>query len=269
MTKGEENVSKFYNEVGWETRGDNTEDAIRFEDLRNCAKEYVRKCRLRVLRHIPAEGENMLDMASGPIQYQEYLEYSKNFKKRFCVDLSSKALSDARKRIGSHGEYFHGNFLDMDFQNNFFDCTVSLHTIYHIDKDKQEDAIRRLLAATKPGAPVIIVYSNPDALVRRMIRLQRRLKELFGSRIKSEHVEENEYNLYYYPHPLEFWERFQDIAKVQIFPWRSLSSQFQKKLIPDNRLGREMLSVLYSLEDRFPKFFVRNFQYPMIILRKY
>ncbi|MCZ6677058.1 MAG: hypothetical protein O7E52_07385, partial [Candidatus Poribacteria bacterium] len=82
MMKGDESVSKFYNEVGWETDGDNTEDAKRFEDLRNCAKEYVRKCRLRVLRHIPDEGENMLDMASGPIQYKEYLEYSKNFKKR-------------------------------------------------------------------------------------------------------------------------------------------------------------------------------------------
>jgi len=211
----------------------------------------------------------MLDMASGPIQYQEYLEYSNNFKKRYCVDLSSKALTDARKKIGRHGEYFHGNFLDMDFENNFFDCTVSLHTIYHIDKDKQENAVRRLLAVTKPGAPVIIVYSNPHALIRRMIRLQRGLKGLFESRIKSEQIEENEYNLYFYPHPLDFWERFRDIAKVQKFPWRSLSSKFQKKLIPDNGLGREMLSVLYSMEDRFPKFFVRNFQYPMIILRKY
>ncbi len=80
MTKSDESVSRFYNEVGWETDGEDTEDAIRFEDLRDCAKEYVGKCRLRVLRHIPAEGENMLDMASGPIQYKEYLEYSKNFK---------------------------------------------------------------------------------------------------------------------------------------------------------------------------------------------
>jgi len=152
MTKASESVSKFYNEVGWETDGDDTEDAIRFEDLRRCAKEYVTKCRLRVLRHMPAQGENMLDMASGPIQYQEYLEYSKNFKKRYCVDLSSKALRDARNKIGSHGEYFHGNFLDMDFENNFFDCTISLHTIYHIDKDKQENAVRKLLAVTKPGA---------------------------------------------------------------------------------------------------------------------
>jgi len=80
---------------------------------------------------------------------------------------------------------------------------------------------------------VIIVYSNPDALPRRMTWLQRRLKGLFRSRAKPEPVEENEYRLYFYPHPLDFWEKFRDIATVQIFPWRSLSSRFQKILIPD------------------------------------
>lgn len=98
-------VSKFYNTVGWETLGEVTEDARRFEDLRECAKEYVSKCRLRVLRHIPNHGENILDMASGPIQYKEYLEYSRNYKKRYCVDLSSKALDDAKKKIGDRGVF--------------------------------------------------------------------------------------------------------------------------------------------------------------------
>lgn len=62
----EDIVSKFYNTVGWETNNGITEDAKRWEDLREHAKEYVRKCRLRVLRHIPNNGENILDMASGP-----------------------------------------------------------------------------------------------------------------------------------------------------------------------------------------------------------
>ena len=120
MTDADENVSRFYKGVGWETDGDSTEDAKRFEDLREHAKEYVSKCRLRVLEHIPDGGENLLDMASGPIQYPEYLEFSKSFRKRYCVDLSKKALNGAREKIGAHGEYLHGNFLDMDIENNFF-----------------------------------------------------------------------------------------------------------------------------------------------------
>jgi len=93
MSRGaEDRVAKFYDTIGWESEGDITQDARRFEDLREYAGEYVRKCRWRVLRHIPDTGENLLDMASGPIQYKEYLQYSKNFHKRYCVDLSSKAL---------------------------------------------------------------------------------------------------------------------------------------------------------------------------------
>ena len=105
MNKAEEKVSKFYNKVGWETDAEITEDAKRFEDLRQSAEEYTSKCRLRVLRHIPETGENILDMGSGPIQYKEYLEYSRNFKKRYCLDLSSQALRDAKKKLEIMG-YF-------------------------------------------------------------------------------------------------------------------------------------------------------------------
>jgi len=120
MDKAEEKVSEFYNTVGWETDDEITEDARRFEDLRECSKEYVSKCRLRVLRHIPDHGLNILDMASGPIQYKEYLEYSKNFRKRYCIDLSSTALEIARKKIGDHGVFLHSSFFDIPLEENFF-----------------------------------------------------------------------------------------------------------------------------------------------------
>ena len=33
------------------------------------------------------KGNHFLDFASGPLQYPEYIKYSKNFKIRHCVDL--------------------------------------------------------------------------------------------------------------------------------------------------------------------------------------
>ena len=84
--KAENIVSNFYNNVGWEDVGGITEDGRRFEDIRKCASSYVSRCRLRLMKHIPLSGDLILDMASGPIQFPEYLEYSKNFDKRFCVD---------------------------------------------------------------------------------------------------------------------------------------------------------------------------------------
>jgi len=266
----EERVSKFYNTVGWETEGEITEDARRWEDLREHAKEYVSQCRLRVLRHIPEDGVNILDMASGPIQYKEYLEYSKNFKKRYCVDLSSEALKQAIRKIGDHGVFLHGSFFDIHLDENFFDCAVSLHTIYHIDKDKQEEAVRKLIYVTKPGKPVIIVYSNPNTIVPLLklpFRLLGRARTLLTKPEKKRQQEED-LSLYFHSHPIEWWKRFSDIASIKILPWRSFDSDTQKTLIPDNQIGRKMFDILFYLEDRFPDFFVKRFQYPMIILIK-
>ena len=93
----EEHVHKFYSTGGWEEQDGITDDARRFEDMREFSREYVSRCRLRVLDHVPSRGDKMLDMASGPLQFPEYLEYSRGFKKRYCVDLSSKALESAEK----------------------------------------------------------------------------------------------------------------------------------------------------------------------------
>jgi ubiquinone/menaquinone biosynthesis C-methylase UbiE len=272
MDNAEERVSKFYNTVGWETEGGITEDARRWEDLREYAREYVGKCRMRVFSHIPKSGENLLDMASGPIQYKEYLEYSRNFKKRYCVDLSTKALEVAKKKIGDHGVFLNGSFFDIPLEENFFDCTLSLHTIYHIDKDKQEEAVRKLIKVTKPEKPVIIVYSNPNTIISSLksslpLRVLRRARKLLK---KTEEKTEKEQgvSLYFYPHPIKWWNRFSDVAHVQILPWRSFSADIQKKLIPNNKIGGRALNLLFNLEERFPYFFVKHFNYPMIILTK-
>jgi len=268
----EEKVSNFYNRIGWKIESGITEDARRFEDLRENAQEYVSKCRLRVARHIPDDGKNILDMASGPIQYKEYVEYSKNFKKRYCIDLSAKALEMAEKKIGDHGVFLHGSFFDIPLEQNFFDCTVSLHTIYHIDKVKQEEAVRKLIKVTKPGKSVIIVYSNPNSIVillKSLLtkRILRRAKIILKN-IKKVAKNEEELTLYFYAYPIEWWNTFGDIANVKIFPWRSFESNIQKILIPNNHIGKKMFGLLFYLEETFPNFFVKNFHYPMIILTK-
>ena len=66
-------VHKFYNSIGWKKNDKYFKDASISEDLRFYSREYVSKCRKRILRYIPKKGVNILDFASGPIQYKEYL----------------------------------------------------------------------------------------------------------------------------------------------------------------------------------------------------
>jgi len=256
----EEKVSSFYNSSGWDEADGITEDARRWEDVRPCASDYVSRCRLRIARHIPPSGRYMLDMASGPIQYPEYLQFSSGYDKRFCVDLSKKALDVAKKRIGDRGEFLCGSFFDMAFEPNFFDCSISLHTIYHMDIDRQEEAVRKLLNITRAGQPLIIIYSNPNAMISSFLGKLRKLKS--GGRSQDEEA------LYFELHPLEWWNRFSDDADIDIFPWRSFTARQQRLIFPDNFIGRVMFKLLFWLEDAFPRFFARHFAYPMIVLTK-
>ena len=257
-------VSNFYNTIGWDIKDGNSEDATRFEDLRSNASAYVSKCRLRLLRHIPNEGEKLLDMASGPIQYIEYMEFSRNFSEHHCVDLSKDALTIASKKLGAKGVMHHGSFFDLQFEESSFDCAISLHTIYHIDAELQEAAVRKLISLVKSGANVIIVYSNPHTLISKLERV-RWFAKLINRKVVNYAVEET---LYFYPHNLDWWSRFSDVSQVKINPWRSLNSDHQKSMIPDNFFGRLSLKALFKAEDVFPKTFARYFQYPMIVLKR-
>ena len=236
--------SDFYNKYGWSEKNNITEDAKRWEDLRSCSEDYVRKCRLRLMPYIPIKGDNILDMASGPIQYEEYLEYSSNFKKRYCVDFSKKALNQAKRKIGEHGIFFAGNFFDIEFEENFFDCSLSLHTINHISKDKQEKAVRKLLKITKKGRPLIIVYSNPNTIISYIISPYKVLRKIL-KKIKVINYEEP---LYFYSYPIKWWQRFNAEANIEIKPWRSFSSNHQKLIFPDNKIGKAMLNILFRLD---------------------
>lgn len=266
----EQKLSKFYNNVGWEVVDQlegTTMDAVIYEDLRKNSKEYVINCRKRVNRHIPDQGDMFLDMGSGAVQFKEYVDYSSNFKKRYCIDLSKRGLEEAEKRIGDHGVFLCGNFLDIPLDNDFFDCSVSLHAIYHIEKERQEAAVRKLIAVTKPNHKIIIVYSNPKSYMYYLKLPYHGIKNI-ALKLHLLKKKEEKADLYYFVYPLKWWKQFSDEASVEILPWRSFRSSDQKRIIPGNKFGKMILDNLFRWEDRFPRFFVKFFEYPMIILTK-
>ena len=129
-----------------------------------------------------------------------------------------------------------------------------MHTIYHINKNYQKKTVLKLLKVAKPGSNVIIVYSNPDTLINRLKKLLKYPKK--------------KQKIYFYCHGIDWWKQFNNIADVQIKPWRSFASQHQKILIPDNKFGELMLTILFYAEDKLSNFFVKYFQYNLIILKK-
>ncbi|MEB3179962.1 MAG: class I SAM-dependent methyltransferase [Nostocaceae cyanobacterium] len=261
----EQIVQKFYTSGGGWAVDENgiAHDTHIFEDLRECVQEYASATRLRVLNYLPASGENIIDAASGPVQYPEYRQYSQNFAKRYCVDISDDALALARKNIGDRGEFLNARIQEINLPDNFFDAGISLHTIYHIDKNEQELAVRNLLRMVKPGQPLVVIYHNPRSIFSLFGLLpagKNIIKKIIGYKTKN--------SLYFFNHNLGWWQRFSDSAKVEMFPWRMMEIHDMKRFIPNNGLGKKMLSILYGLENRFPNLFVRIGRYPIMVLTK-
>lgn len=253
----EDEVRDFYEGTGWRAESDEQvyTDARLWEDLRPCAAEYVSACRRKVLEFLPAGGERILDAGSGPIQYPEYLEYSAGFSKRVCVDLSELALDEARKKLGDRGDYVQASLLALPFPDGHFDAAVSLHTLYHIQRERQEEAVRELLRVLKAGSRAVIVYANPD-------RAAGRLMAFAGLRRTTDSP------IYFFAWPLAWWERFSDQADVMLLPWRSLNANESRTLIPDNALGVGLFRAVSSFERLLPHVATRWGCYPMIVLTK-
>jgi len=252
----EESLRDFYNSKGWKADGEHSKDASLWEDTRNCAQEYVSRCRLRVCRYLPSQGNFILDAASGPVQYKEYLAYSSGFSKRICVDISEEALKQAEAKLGNKGQYLQCSILDLPLPTDHVDAAVSIHTIYHIEASAQEKAVRQLLRVTKPGHPLLVIYANPDRWSSRLARIL----TFWLSRAPGE--------VYYHAHPLRWWRKFSDEAEVDIVTWRTLTAKVSRILIPDNKFGSLILRALYQMEDRFPRLLLPFAAYPLIVLKK-
>ncbi len=253
----EKTAREFYEDGGWEPdESGTTLDARLWEDLRPCAAEYVAACRRKLLDYLPKTGRLLLDAASGPIQYPEYIEYSDGFSRRVCLDISLKALRQARAKLGPRGMYVCAGMPGLPFSDNQFDVVISLHTTYHIEQHKQEAAVRELIRVVKPGSTIIIVYANPDRLSLRVKRWLRPNRNPTSRRL-----------LYYHAYPLGWWRRFADQSSVRIVPWRTLVAQ-ESRIIPGKRFARLVLRCVLMSENWLPGLATRFGAYPMIILTK-
>ena len=278
-----EEVRRFYDSVGWQRVGPGIFQNARYEDLRPVSRQYIQRCRRRVLRHLRRRGKYLLDAGSGPIQYPEYVEYSAGYRFRICLDLSARALREARERIGRHGLYVVGDIARLPFLSDIADGAVSLHTIHHLPSGEQQLAFDELTRLLLPGAKAVVVYgwgsSAPiDAWTRVPIRIALGLVRIYrrwtGREAKTalewgEPGDAGPQKTYTFKHGYPWlMENASRLAGVEVLVWRSVGTNFLRAFIHERLLGRSWLRLLYWLEERAPHWFGRHGQYPLIVIRK-
>ena len=268
-------VQAFYDEIGWQEIGEGIYQNASYEDLRPVSREYIHRCHLRVARHLNGTGKYLLDAGSGPIQYPEYLEYSRGYTYRVCADISSVALKEARKRIGEHGLFVVADVANLPFKAEVFDGAVSLHTIHHLPEAEHVKAFQeifRVLGANSKG--VVVNGWKVSPLMRFFDPLVRRLKNRSSSKttqtVKPEQQKQKTAQGTFVNKNDANWlkQTVGEVVPVQIYCWRSVSVGFMRALIQPQFGGRILLRLIYWLEELTPNFFGEKGQYPLVVIDK-
>jgi ubiquinone/menaquinone biosynthesis C-methylase UbiE len=277
-------VREFYNSVGWQEVSEGCYQNATFEDLRPVSREYVHKCHKRVSRHISPTGEYLLDAGSGPIQYPQYLKYSHGYNYRVCVDISSVALLEARKRIGNHGLFIVADIANLPFKAGCFDSVISLHTIHHLPQEEHLQAYQELNRVRESTATVVVVNgwdSPPIAIVTdKLVRwTERAYAILRGDRVSATSqtkgspqtnrppVSATPSKTHVQKHNASWlMTEVGSHMRVKIWTWRSVGVRFMRTFIHERWGGGYILRFLYWLEERFPHFFGKYGQYPLVVI---
>lgn len=269
-------AQQFYEQIGWQKDGsDLFLDTVKFEETRPVAMDYIRQCHLRVNRYLPAQGKYLLDVASGPLQFPEYLTYSEHFQYRICVDLSYTALQEARRKLGNKGLYILGDITNLPLQQDKIDSAISLHTIYHVPQEEQMDAFKELHRVLKPKHQALVVYTwgNGSPLMflactpHKLLRLPKRIWTHLQRQFKIDTASQ-EPHLYFNPFSYCQFKKQSVPFNYELLPWRSVNLTFLKTYIQPWFFGRQILSWIYQLEETFPRFLGRYGQYPIIVIQK-
>lgn len=282
-------VQQFYDEIGWQiVDGEHYQNA-RYEDLRPVSREYIHRCHLRAGRPLKANGRYLLDAGSGPVQYPEYLTYSENYEKRICLDISIVALQEARKRLGDHGLYVVADVAYLPFAADVFDGLISLHTLHHISVDDQLRAYDEFHRVLLPASTAVVVNGwQVSPLMANWVpivqfaervagffkRFQRQEIEMKpekneNSRGKSRKGKPEATGTFIRKIDADWLhENLDGKMHLEIRVWRSVNVRWMRALIHPWLGGKLWLRLLYWLEERNPRYYGEQGQYPLIIIHK-
>ncbi len=255
----ENSVREFYDSQGWRRTSDGVlEDSRRWGCRLPAHREYGLETVRRIATLYRDGGSIFLNCGSGPFTDGAVM-CSENFERRVCVDISLSALRLCRERLQERGLYLCGSMVSLGLRSDIADGTLCENTLYHVDRNLQEAAVREMIRVTKAARPIIVIYSNPLGPLNILEDIYRAtgLNRLHGGG-----------KLYFFRHRLKWWDRFSDECDVEIQPFNPISARQARILLPHNAMARLFIAWCKWLERRYPRLATHLWSYPLIVLRK-
>ncbi len=256
-------VREYYEEEGWRLRGEVSGEDVNFRRFGAPFRAYSEISTARVIRAFEGHGGRILFVGPGDMP-GSHMALAARFESVVCLDISKAGLDLSRRRLGDAAEYLCGSVVDADLAPESFDAVFCSHVLYHIDRDQQETAVRRMIAAVRPGGRIIIVYANPLS----PFRIPGRLLEWAVTLIRRRQSGPEPLRLYYHAFPLRWWRRFSNACRVELAPWEVVVGRFADVLLRPEAAARLFFRAAGWLETNQPGLAARLWHFPMIILDK-
>lgn len=160
----------------WKRDADNRLQAkVVHEDLSDRGQRYIQTNEARFFSSTQNLGRKRIFLDAG-CGAQPRVTFGADYDYHVCLDFSLDGLYEARQQIGERCVPIIGSLLKMPLRDEIADAALASHCIYHIDADKQPEALCELQRVLVPGAPLLVFYANPDSLENRVIGALRGLK---------------------------------------------------------------------------------------------
>lgn len=252
-------VRQFYDQEGWTLDSDNGfVDTRRWGATQGAHISHKRRV-AEGIKDLFEGGEIFLNCGCGPFTDMA-MAVSIDYRRRVCVDISRRALEICRDKLGGQGNYLCASMGHLPIPDNFADGTLCEHVLYHVDKSQQESAVRELVRVTKPGAPILFIYSNPLGPLNMIESILRSLgiTKLLGGK-----------KLYFFRWRLRWWRRFVDECDVEIGAFDPISARQATALLRNARIAWLFFRICGWMEAKWPELAVCLWSYPMITLTKH
>lgn len=258
----------FYDTFGWAPDADgDLGDTKAFVDTRPVSRAYASAAMRRLgERYFSKGGRYILDAGSGPLIDEEVVAFGDRFERFICTDLSTRALSAARAKLGERGIYLKSDITNLPIEDGVVDAITCNHVIYQLPLNLQAAAFRELWRVLKPGGVAVVVYWWSDAkLPWRLERIARLLP------MRGPGEPERASTLPDLPHntrPRTWFESQSWPFDYSYDIFRSVPELFTRRYIPDDWRGRAFLGALAMMQRLAPRYCGAHGHMLAIVFRK-
>lgn len=230
-------VKEYYDKIGWKKQKGKYMDTLSFSSNKGLG---YREIGSRRLKEMVGETDILLDIACGAIPFNG------NTKKQVCIDFSITAIQEARLNRPD-GLFVLGDVTNIPLKDNSVTSTVSLHTVYHVDKEQQARAIEEMRRVSQKKCYVIYNAGKHATLIN-ILTFPLQLWNWSEKRINPN----SKRKLYFYAHDYKWLEQY---GKLETY-----------RLLNEN--GIRLYGIFLGIIGKIEKYFPRHAYHPILVIDK-